>query len=80
MEADRATAVKAALDLCLYQISHQLAKAVQKVVVVAGPEAYPTWTHYVAAFSERGGVIEACASGASLCCPRPPLLFFFSLY
>lgn len=63
LEADRATAAKDALELCLYQVSHQVAKAIQKVVVVAGPEAYPSWPAYAAAFAERGGVIEACASG-----------------
>jgi len=63
LEADQAAAGKDALDLCLYQVTHHLAKAIQKVVVVAGPEAYPSWSDFAAAFAERGGVIEACASG-----------------
>jgi len=63
LEADQAAAAKDALDLCLYQVTHHLAKAIQKVVVVAGPEAYPSWSDFAAAFAERGGVIEACASG-----------------
>ena len=51
------------MELCEYQVSQQLAKGIQKVAVVAGPEAYATWPAYVAAFMSRGGVIEACASG-----------------
>ncbi len=68
LEADQAAAGKDALDLCLYQVTHHLAKAIQKVVVVAGPEAYPSWSDFAAAFAERGGVIEACASGMPADC------------
>ena len=63
LEPDQAAAAKDALDLCLYQVTHHLARAIQKVVVVAGPEAYPCWSDFAAAFAERGGVIEACAAG-----------------
>ena len=83
LEADQAAAAKDALDLCLYQVTHHLAKAIQKVVVVAGQEAYPSWSRFAAAFAERGGVIEACASGmpadrfaeGTICCA---LLYFCS--
>jgi hypothetical protein len=83
LEADQAAAAKDALDLCLFQVTHHLAKAIQRVVVVAGPEAYPSWSDFAAAFAERGGVIEACASGmpadcfatGNICCA---LLYFCS--
>jgi len=68
LEPDQAAAAKDALDLCLYQVTHHLSKAIQKVVVVAGPEAYPSWSDFAAAFAERGGVIEACASGMPADC------------
>ena len=62
-EADRAGASQEAASLCQYQIGHHLAKSMQRVVVIAGTEAYFSWSAYVAAFTERGGMIEACASG-----------------
>ena len=62
-EADRAAAAQEAASLCQYQLGHHLAKSMQRVVVIAGSEAYFSWSAYVAAFMERGGVIEACASG-----------------
>ncbi len=68
LEADRAAAARDALDLCLYQISQQLTKTLHKVIVVAGPEAYLSWAAYAAAFVERGGVVEACASGMAADC------------
>ncbi|DBA85977.1 TPA: hypothetical protein ACH3X1_005515 [Trebouxia sp. C0004] len=63
LEPNQAAAAKDALDLCIYQVTQHLAKAIQKVVVVAGPEAYPSWSDFAAGFTKRGGVIEACASG-----------------
>ena len=65
LEADRAAATKDAQELCRYQISQQLSRSIQRVAVVAGLEAYPSWSAYAAAFTLRGGVLEACASGAS---------------
>ena len=65
-----AAAARDALELCTYQVSQQLMKAIHKVAVVAGPEAYGSWPVYAAAFTTRGGVIEACASGASACLLR----------
>ena len=62
-----AAAARDALELCTYQVSQQLMKAIHKVAVVAGPEAFGSWPVYASAFTMRGGVIEACASGASAC-------------
>lgn len=60
-------AARDALELCTYQVCQQLVKAVHKVVVVAAPEVFASWPAYAAAFTMRGGVIEACASGATAC-------------
>ena len=62
-DPDQARLSRDAMELCEYQVSQQLAKGIQKVAVVAGPEAYPSWPAYVTAFMSRGGIIEACASG-----------------
>ena len=56
-EADRAAADQEAAALCQYQVSHHLAKAIQRIVVIAGTEAYFSWSAYVAAYTERGGDI-----------------------
>ena len=66
LDPDQASVARDALELCVYQVSQHLAKGIHKVAVVAGPEAYPSWPAYAAAFMERGGVIEACASGKQL--------------
>ena len=62
-------AARDALELCTYQVCQQLVRAVHKVVVVAAPEVFASWPVYAAAFTMRGGVIEACASGATVCHP-----------
>ena len=62
---EQTAAARDALELCTYQVSQQLVKAIHKVVVVAAPEAFASWPMYAAAFTMRGGVIEACASGAT---------------
>lgn len=66
-DPEQATAAREALELCTYQVSQQLVKAIHKVAVVAGPEAFASWPAYAAAFTTRGGVIEACASGSTAC-------------
>lgn len=62
-DPEQVTVARDALELCIYQVSQQLMKAIHKVAVVAGPEVFVSWPAYAAAFSLRGGVIEACASG-----------------
>ena len=64
---EQTAAARDALELCIYQVSQQLVKAIHKVAVVAAPEAFASWPAYAAAFTMRGGVIEACASGATAC-------------
>lgn len=68
-DPEQASAAREALELCTYQVSQQLVKAIHKVAVVAGPEAFASWPAYAAAFTARGGVIEACASGSTACLP-----------
>ena len=64
---EQIAAAKDALELCTYQVCQQLVKAVHKVAVVAAPEVFASWPAYAAAFTMRGGVIEACATGATAC-------------
>ena len=62
-EQDRAVAIRDATELCQYQVAQHLSKTLHRVIIIAGPEAYPSWPIYAAALAERGGVIEACAAG-----------------
>lgn len=62
-DQDRAVAIRDATELAQYQVVQHLSKTLHRVMVIAGPEAYPSWPIYAAALAERGGVIEACAAG-----------------
>lgn len=48
--------------MTMFQITDALKHAVPKHMSLAGGEHYTSWRSYVAAFAERGGVIEACAA------------------
>ena len=58
----RAQADREAHAVTMFQITDALKHAVPKHMSLAGGEHYTSWRSYVAAFAERGGVIEACAA------------------